>query len=139
MTTLALVLVDTSVWIRFFRSAQAAEAGGLDELLSQGSVATCAPIRAEVVSGAPTASSFERLQELFRGVEMLALPPDAWERVEAHRFALARKGRQASLVDLLIALTAHDHRVPLWTLDADFHAIATEIPLQFHRRTTTVE
>lgn len=92
-------------------------------------VAICAPIRVEVLSGAPTKREFDRLRELFVGVVHLELPGDAWIRMEEHRFALAKRGYQASLVDLLIALTAQARHAALWTLDEDFQRIATVIPL----------
>ena len=126
-----LVLVDTSVWVRFFRAKDSAEATALDVLLSTAAAATCAPIRAEVVSGAPNEREFRRLRALFDALQFLSPPSDVWFQVEEHRFALARRGIQASLVDLWIALTAQAHSVALWTLDNDFRSIASVIPVTF--------
>ena len=131
----SVILVDTSVWVQFFRSAGSPEASIVDTLLSMGLVATCAPIRAEVLSGAPNRREFHRLRDLFVGVAHLELPHDAWTRIEEHRFALARRGHHASLVDLLIALTAHARQTALWTLDEDFQYIAAVIPIaRYHPR-----
>jgi len=127
-----LVLVDTSVWVQFFRLPASPEAGLLDELLATVSVATCAPIRAEVVSGAPTSRDFRQLRDLFGALVDLALPADLWDRLETYRFALARRGDQTSLVDLMIALTAQAHRVSLWTLDADFTRISSVVPFRVY-------
>jgi predicted nucleic acid-binding protein len=124
------VLVDTSVWIRFFRQPDSQEARTLDLLLAAGPVATCLPIRAEVLSGAPTRREFDRLRDLFGALALLDLPSNAWLMVEEHRFLLARRGFQASLVDVLIALTAAQHQAELWTLDDDFRQIATAIPFR---------
>jgi hypothetical protein len=129
----SLVLVDTSVWIRFFRAKDSPEASALDELLSVAAVATCAPIRAEVVSGAPTRREFQRLRALFDSLTALEPPDDLWPRLEDHRFALARRGIQASLIDLTIALTAQTRRVALWTLDGDFQRIAGAVPFTPYR------
>lgn len=128
-----LVLVDTSVWIRFFRHPNSAEAMALDELLSVAAVATCAPIRAEVISGAPTLRAFRQLQDRFGALVDLELPHDVWQRLEEQRFTLARRGYQASLVDLMIALTAHAHHAALWTLDEDFQRIAAVVPVHSYR------
>ena len=46
------IVVDSSVWVKFFRAAQSPEAIHLDGLLQGRAVRTCAPIRAEVLSGA---------------------------------------------------------------------------------------
>ena len=128
-----LVLVDTSVWIQFFRVPDSPEATALDVLLSLAPVATCAPIRTEVVSGAPTLREFRRLRELFGALVDLKLPEDVWNRLEEHRFTLARRGHQAAVVDIIIALTAQAHQVALWTLDRDFDKISSVIPLHTYR------
>lgn len=117
------VLVDASVWVHFFRSGQTKESLHLDRLLEVRSVRTCAPIRAEVISGARTERERRHLKEWFGAVDLLELPENLWERVEESRFRLARRGHQASIVDLIIACTADHHRVPLWTLDEDFLGI----------------
>ena len=87
----ALVLVDTSVWVRFFRVANSPEASTLDTLLGVAPVATCPPIRAEVISGAPTLREFHRLRKLFDALIHLEPPAEVWWRLEEHRFALARR------------------------------------------------
>lgn len=132
MNDSGLVLVDTSVWIHFFRHAPSAEAKVLDGLLAAGSVATCAPVRAEVISGAPTKQEFQRLRKLFAVLTLLDPPPGIWSHIEEHRFHLARNGMQVSLVDLWIAVTADFHRVSLWTLDKDFTSIKTVIPVRLY-------
>ena len=132
-----LVLVDTSVWVRFFREATSLESRVLDGLLAVGPVATCPPIRTETISGAPTKREYERLRQLFDALTNLELPAGVWRTVEASRFGLARQGIQASVVDVLIAVTAHAHRAALWTLDEDFTRIANVVPLtRFHPQAT---
>ena len=128
MADLELVLVDSSVWIRFFRVEGSAEARVLDTLLALGPVATCAPIRAEVVSGARTTREFNQLRGLFAALVDLDPPRGTWHRIEEHRFTLARRGYQASIIDVMIALTAEAHHAALWTLDKDFIRLSTVIP-----------
>jgi len=122
------VLVDTSVWVRFFRLPRASESLHLDRLIQLQEVRTCAPVRAEVFSGARTERERFSLQEYFLAIPLLELPADAWERVEEARFRLARKGRQASLIDLLIACAAASHEAALWSLDEDFADIRQALP-----------
>ena len=132
MANTALVLVDTSVWIQFFRTPNSREAKTLDELLLLGAVAVCEPIRAEVISGSPNKQEFQRLRKLFEALVFLAPPNDIWTRIEEHRFALARHGIQSALIDLWIALTAQFHQVALWTLDEDFPHITSVIPISLY-------
>lgn len=133
MVDTSLVLVDASVWIRAFHAPRSQEADLLDGLLAIKMVATCAPIQAEVVSGAQTAQAFHQLRSRFSALARLELPSELWFHLEEHRFALARRGHQASLIDLMIAVTSQTHHVPLWTLDKGFQSIASIIPLHFYR------
>ena len=117
------VLVDTSVWISFFRKGRSPEARHLDGLLELGTVVTCAPIRAEVVSGAKTEGEFRQIRDLFSGLQVLESSQEVWDRLEAARFTLARRGIQASLIDLMIGSLSQIYHVPLWSLDKDFDRI----------------
>lgn len=124
-----LAVVDTSAWISFFRGDRSA-VRRIDSLLADGTAAVTGPIVAEVLSGAVTRAEFERLKELFDGLERLADPPELWDRVAEARYELARGGHQGALVDLSIAVTCHGARDRLVTRDRDFRAIARVIPLE---------
>jgi predicted nucleic acid-binding protein len=88
------------------------------------------PIVAEVLSGAPTRAEFDHLRDLFQGLERLADPPDLWDRIAETRYSLARRGHQASLVDLAIAITCYEARDRLVTRDRDFRDIAKVVPVE---------
>jgi hypothetical protein len=122
------VLVDTSVWIDFFRGDKQAITR-LDPLLRDDHAAVAGPIVAEVTSGARTPAIFQQLRARLGALTTLELPQDGWDRVAAARFSLARQGTQAHLVDLLIALTASSASHRLLTRDRDFTAIAQVVPL----------
>ncbi|MBI3768718.1 MAG: PIN domain-containing protein [Deltaproteobacteria bacterium] len=122
------VLVDTSVWIDFFRGDRQAVAR-LDPLLRDDRAAVSGPIVAEVTSGARTPGAFQQLRARLGALATLEPPPDLWDRVAAARFSLARQGTQAHLVDLLIALTASTAGHTLLTRDRDFSGIAQVVPL----------
>jgi predicted nucleic acid-binding protein len=122
------VLVDTSVWVDFFRGDKQALAR-LDPLLRDDRAAVAGPIVAEVTSGARTPGVFQQLRARLGALTMLEPPPDLWDRVAAARFSLARQGTQAHLVDLLIALTASAAGHTLLTRDRDLADIARVVPL----------
>lgn len=123
-----LVLVDTSVWVDFFRGDKVA-LGRVDPLLRDGLAAVCGPTFAEVVSGAGSGPEMQRLALLLRALPWLELEEDPWSRVAELRFTLARAGVSASLVDLLIALTAFETGAVLLTRDRDFARIQKVVPL----------
>lgn len=122
-------MVDTSAWIDFFRGDEAA-VGRIDPLLKDGRVAICGPVYAELLSGARTRAEFEKLRSLLSALDWLFEPDHPWDRVAEARFALARGGFQASLVDVLISLTALDSRHSVLTRDTDFDHISRILPIE---------
>jgi predicted nucleic acid-binding protein len=125
------VLVDSSVWIDFFRGNRDAVAT-LDPLLQDDRAAIAGPVLAEVTSGARTPAVFQQLRAKLGVLTMLDPPDDLWDQVANARFSLARQGTQAHLVDLVIAVTASHAGAALLTRDRDFTAIAQTIPLEVH-------
>ncbi|MDL2717805.1 MAG: PIN domain-containing protein [Acidobacteriota bacterium] len=126
------LLVDSSIWIDFFRG-RADVVRRLDTALEQDRLAVCGPIVAEVLSGARTRADFVRVKDAFEGLVLLPDPLNAWPRVGEARFALARRGTQAALVDVLIALTAAEAGHSLLTRDSDFRRIATVVPVELEK------
>jgi predicted nucleic acid-binding protein len=123
------VLVDSSVWIDFFRGRGDA-VKRLDPLLADDRAATTAIIVAEVASGARTRGVFDELTLRLGALPSLPEPQNEWRRVAELRFTLARRGVQAHLVDLVIALAAADAGHRLLTRDDDFAEIAGLIALE---------
>ena len=124
-----MTLIDTSAWIDFFKGTPAA-VRRIDALLADGDAAITGPVLAEVLSGTRTKEAYRHLRELLLGLEWLSEPAEAWGLVADARFALARQGTQASLVDLLIALNARAAGASLLTRDRDFTRIRDVVPLE---------
>lgn len=117
------VLVDSSAWIDFLRGRPEA-VKRVDVLLADDLAATASVITAEVTSGSRTRAEFDELRAMFGALPQVGAPHDLWDRVAESRFALARQGVQAHLVDLAIAVTAASAGCRLLTRDRDFVAIA---------------
>ena len=122
-------LVDTSAWVDFLRGDRAAMArvGGL---LDEGGALICGPIAAEMLSGARTSAEYGILKDLAEGLDWVVEPEAVWSRVADYRFALARGGFRAGLVDLVIATTALDSGLALLTRDRGFQRIRTVVPIE---------
>lgn len=123
-----LTLIDTSIWVDFFRGVRASVTR-VDALLASGDAAVCGPIFAEVLSGAGTRPRFDKLMRELEALDWLEPPEDLWRQVAASRFMLTRLGTQAAVVDLVIAHTASVRGARLLTRDRDFEAIARTVPL----------
>jgi len=122
-------LIDTSVWIRSDRKGHGALRDGLKELLMASFVSICWPIRAELLIGVKTPERWANLDEQLAALEQVLITEVTWSRAARLGHELARKGQSVPLPDLLIATTAFQHGLPLWTVDSDFKRIAAVAPL----------
>lgn len=126
------ILIDTSVWIEYFRGKNSNLVKQCNYLMEEGLLVLCAPVKAEILSGVTTENRFKRLKFLLDVFQCFDLPFDAWDKCAELRFKLARKGIQAELVDLLIAYTSLFNNLSLCTFDNDFRRIAKVIDIYFY-------
>ncbi len=122
-------LIDTSVWIRADRKGHDALRDRLREHLVAGFVWTCWPIRAELLIGVKTPERWAILNEQLATLEQTSSLDQTWERAARLGHQLARKGQSVPLPDLLIAASALQYGLPLWTVDSDFKRIVAVAPL----------
>ena len=120
------VLVDSSVWIAYFRGSGAADR--MDWLISEGLVATNDLILAELLPSLLVRGE-NRLARLLRETVRFPLTPD-WDDVIKLQTVCLRNGiNQVGIPDLLIAQHARQHHLRLYTLDRHFTLLSQYIPL----------
>jgi hypothetical protein len=119
-----VILVDTSVWIDFFRASPGPAGQELRRLITEAQPTALAGV---VVT--------EILQGLTRDVSRIERYLAQWEILEpkglstyVEAAALFRQGRAKGIslttIDALIAAIAMEHRASVFTLDKDFSRIA---------------
>jgi predicted nucleic acid-binding protein len=127
------VLVDSSVWIRFFRTRTPDPTCSLLEtLLQQKRVATLWLIRLELLSGTSTPDAYAALDQDLAALRQLALTDELFRAAGQLRWQLARQGVTVPLVDSVIAACAIVYDCLLLHDDQHFTAIARHAPLRIH-------
>ena len=126
------ILVDSSVWIAFFRGTDQGLSGELAGLLRSGAVVTAGPVVAELLSGIRKPADRTLVEGCLKALPRIDPEEDPWTATGNARGELGKRGVRASLVDVWIALAARDHEAALWTLDEDFEGIRKVVP--FERR-----
>src|SRR4051812_41926452 len=114
---MAKVVVDSSVWIDFFRSGKSREADELERLARSGLVCITDIIRVELLSGTRSDAEYRELEDRLANIPLLEIYSGFWNQLALARFGLARRGVQASIVDLSIAVLAHRYACSILTLD----------------------
>jgi len=120
----ALHLADTSAWNRSGRSE--AIAARWDELLDEGDLAICSPVRLELLYSARDPADYVALADDLGGLPELALDDRALARAEEVQAVLAETSqhRAARAPDLYIAAVAELNDATLLHYDRHFDAIA---------------
>jgi predicted nucleic acid-binding protein len=125
-------LIDTSVWIDFFRKRDPGIYALVAKLLKENKAVGSGIIALELIRGGKTIKELSVLNDLFEVIEMV--DPDRQSYLLAGKlgFALARKGHTLSVVDLLIAQLAMENDLTLLTLDNHFKIIRKNSSLRLH-------
>ena len=128
-----MILVDTSAWVEFLRDTGSRVCRRVDALL-EADVATCDPVRMEVLAGARDERHLHDLRRLLlvarrsRRCRLTMRTAASWYRTCRRHGDTVRR-----LVDCLIASVAIRADVELLHADADFDALARHTPLRVAR------
>ncbi|MBI4587455.1 MAG: PIN domain-containing protein [Candidatus Rokubacteria bacterium] len=124
------ILVDSSIWIEFFRRPNAPASLVLDHLLAHRLVCTTGLIKAEVVPGAQSPRDFRRLRSLFDALPSAPEREGFWAHLMRFRYRLHLNGVLGiSIPDLIIATVAIQNRRLVFTADEDFSRMMPYVPV----------
>jgi hypothetical protein len=125
-----VILIDTSAWVEFLRDTGSHVCNRVDALLAE-EIATCDPIRMEVLAGARDERHVRRLRRLLARAAALPTEPGDYERAASIYRHCRREGETVrKLIDCLIAAVAIRADVAILHRDADFDVIARHTELE---------
>ncbi|MBI2894733.1 MAG: PIN domain nuclease [Deltaproteobacteria bacterium] len=125
-----MILVDTSAWVEFLRDTGSAVCERVDHLVAR-RIATCDPVRMEVLAGARDEPHLNVLRRLLARASLLPTGPADYEAAAALYRTCRRNGETVrKLIDCLIAAVAIREDVPVLHADADFDVLARHTALR---------
>ena len=125
------VLVDTSVWVDYFRGQGGTEE--VDRLIEENLVAVNDLILAELIPALHLRGE-RRLIALLREIRRYPITTD-WEDIIRMQTACLRDGiNGVGIPDLIIAQNAMQHRLELLAQDKHFRLMAKRMPLAMHEK-----
>jgi len=125
------VLVDSSLWVEFYRPSPRREVqDAILELLSEDRAFTTPLVMAEVIQRAPDDDTLETLVEDFSGLRQVPGGPEVGATAARIGHALRARGSPRPPADLLIAASAVTAGLELWHCGAHFAPIAEVVPLR---------
>jgi predicted nucleic acid-binding protein len=118
------VLIDTSLWIEYFRGKNQLVIREIELLIDQRKARTLPIILAELLRGCLTSKETKIIQATIGEIPTFEFPGHFWAEVGLFCFGLARKGFSCGLIDGYIAKAAIDSECFLFTQDKDFIRIS---------------
>jgi len=115
-------LVDTSVWIDFFKGTPAVKAL-LGKLIAEDNVFTAGPILFELLQGVKSPEQRKQVKEAFLANHYLEIKPDDWEGAASLASDLRTKGITIPMTDILIAHLAITNNLEVISFDLHFDQI----------------
>ena len=128
-----MILIDTSAWVEFLRDTGSSVCVRVDALLDD-DIATCHPVRMELLAGARDEQHLSDLRGLLARGSLIQTQPSDYEDAAALYRACRRRGETVrKLIDCLIGATAIRATVPILHIDGDFDVLARHTALAVER------
>lgn len=127
-----MILVDSSVWIDYFRGTPTPEAEKLDSLLGTEPIATCDLILTEVLQGFVSDRDFNQAKKLLTSLAIVDLAGRDIAIQAARNFRVLRAHgiTVRKTIDTVIATRCIESRMPLLYSDRDFDPFVEHLGLR---------
>jgi len=126
-----LIVVDSSVWIDFFKGRRASHVAALQASLGKQEIIVGDLMLCEVLQGLDGERTARQVEALLRRFEIVPMAGDAIAVLAARNFrSLRRRGITVrKTIDLLIGTWCIENRRPLLHNDGDFRPMAQHLGL----------
>ncbi len=117
------VLIDTSVWIDYFKSTNNKIVEQVDEILTNAEVYVPKSVIAELIQGAKSEKEITVIEEFVNAFHIIDQSEDTWSKAGKLSYTMKRKGVTANLMDCYLAVIAQENNCKILTLDRHFKDI----------------
>lgn len=117
------VLVDTSVWIEFFRG-NSLIGNNLEMLIIKDSVEICGVVLFELLQGIKSDSEKFKINDILSNLPYVEVNKIIWQKSAEIAFNIKKKGFTVPFSDILIAVLAIENNLSVFTLDKHFELIS---------------
>ena len=130
-----MILIDTSVWIDFFRGTESLQAHRLEESIrNRENLALCGITLTETLQGIRDDNEYLRVKQYLKPLILLPMGEQVFTLAAELYRELRKQGRTIRKTnDCIIAATAIRHEVPLLHKDKDFEVLGLHSSLEIVR------
>jgi hypothetical protein len=117
------ILVDTSVWIDYFKSNNANFHSKVDKALTNCRIYVPKVVLSELIQGAKSEKEIAVIEDLIDAFYIIDQKEDTWLNAGRLSFAMKRKGITVNIIDCYIAVIASENDCGIFSLDEHFKNI----------------
>jgi hypothetical protein len=125
-----MVVVDTTVWVDFFRGRNEPARAALRELIRGRQAVLTGIVLAEILQGIRNQQEADSVRNEFASLHYYEATRNTWSTSGSLSADLRRKGLTIPLTDIIIAALAMEHDTEVFTTDPHFEKIPG---LKLHR------
>jgi predicted nucleic acid-binding protein len=124
------ILIDTSVWIKYFRDRSTNLSRKVDEILSKQEVYVPKIVIAELMQGSRSEREISVIDDFINAFYVIDQKEDTWIKTGRLSYNLKRKGKTVNLTDCYIAVIAQEYDCRIFSLDEHFKDIKKGFDIQ---------
>ena len=127
------VLIDTSVWIAFFRKGDGRLGEKVDEVLNLCDVFVPRVVMAELIQGARSEKEIAVIEDFLEAFHVIDQREDTWLKAGRLSYTMKRRGLCPGLIDCYVAVLASDNGCAVFSLDEHFGHIVDFLKIDLFR------
>ena len=124
------ILIDTSVWIDYFKGRDDQFAEKVSEVLTSSDVYVPRVVIAELIQGAKSEKEISVIEEFIGAFGIIDQTENTWLKAGKLSFSMKRKGATINIVDCYIAVIASENNCKIFSLDEHFKSIKRFLKLE---------
>lgn len=128
------VMIDSSVWITYFRDENYKLTPFIKELMEKDQVYINGIILVELLKGAKSEKNYRDLKNSLNGLHFLEIDKGLFDSISEAAFKLRKKGVTVPLTDLVIAIQSIENDLTLIEDDRHFEFIRDHFPLKLYQQ-----
>lgn len=117
------VLIDTSVWIEFFRNRDTDLVNMVKRLIKSNRAYLCGVLLSELLQGIKNQRGRMTVKKALHGLPYIEMDIERWEEAGNISLGLRKKGHLIPLTDIFVAVLAIHYNLEVFTLDVHFQLI----------------
>jgi predicted nucleic acid-binding protein len=123
------VLIDTSVWIAYFRNTSVDLCERVEVMMSDAEICVPKIVIAELLQGSKSEREIGTIESFLGAFTIVDQGEHSWISAGKLAYQLRKKGKTVNLADCYIAVIAHEQGIAILTLDEHFKDISKAIAI----------